>query len=376
MAKTCFYDILEVERGVSTDDLKKSYRKKAMRYHPDRNHDDTEAEAKFKEVSEAYEILKDDQKRAAYDQYGHAAFENGGMGRGGMGGGGFDSAFSDIFEDLFGMGGGGRRQSSGPSRGADLRYNLAITLEDAFTGKEEKITIPTTITCDDCDGTGAEEGSKPETCTSCGGVGKVRTQQGFFTVERTCPRCQGQGMVISRPCGGCHGAGNKQKNKSLSVKIPSGVEDGTRIRLQGEGECGPQNGPCGDLYIFITLEYHPIFQRDGSTIFCNVPIALTTAALGGEINVPTVNCKKAKLKINAGNQTGKQYRLRGKGMPVLHSQQFGDMVIQTSVETPVNMTKKQKELLRAFADDCGDDVSPESSGFFDKVKELWDDLTE
>lgn len=375
MAKTCFYDILEVERGVSAEELKKSYRKKAMRYHPDRNKGDTEAESKFKEVGEAYEILKDDQKRAAYDQFGHAAFENGGMGRGGMGGGGFDSAFSDIFEDLFGMGGGHSRRNNAPSRGADLRYNLTITLEDAFTGKHEKITIPTTVTCDECDGTGAEEGSKPETCNSCGGIGKVRTQQGFFTVERTCPRCQGQGRVISRPCGECHGAGNKQKNKSLSVKIPAGVEDGTRIRLQGEGECGPRGGPCGDLYIFITLEYHPIFQRDGSTIFCNVPIALTTAALGREIDVPTVNGKKAKVKINAGNQTGKQYRLRGKGMPVLHSQQFGDMVIQTTVETPVNMTKKQKELLRAFADDCGDDVSPESSGFFDKVKELWDDLT-
>lgn len=375
MAKTCFYDILEVERGVSAGDLKKSYRKKAMQYHPDRNHDDAEAEDKFKEVSEAYDVLKDEQKRAAYDQYGHAAFENGGMGRGGMGNGGFDSAFSDIFEDLFGMGDGRSRRRDAPSRGADLRYNLTITLEDAYTGKEEKITIPTTVTCGDCEGTGAEEGSKPEVCTSCGGVGKVRTQQGFFTVERTCPTCQGQGRVISRPCGGCHGSGNKHKNKSLSVKIPAGVEDGTRIRLQGEGESGPRNGPSGDLYIFISIEYHPIFQRDGATIFCNVPIALTTAALGGEINVPTVNGKKAKVKINVGNQTGKQYRLRGKGMPVLHSQQFGDMVIQTTVETPVDMTRKQKELLRAFADDCGDNVSPESSGFFDKVKELWDDLT-
>lgn len=370
MAKTCFYDILEVERSVSAGDLKKSYRKKAMRFHPDRNQGDAEAEAKFKEIGEAYEILKDDQKRAAYDQYGHAAFENGGGG-----GGGFDSAFSDIFEDLFGMGGGNRRRRSAPGRGADLRYNLTITLEDAYCGKSEKITIPTTVSCDTCDGSGAEEGSKPESCTSCGGIGKVRTQQGFFTVERTCPRCQGQGMVIAQPCHGCHGAGHKQKNKTLSVKIPAGVEDGTRIRLQGEGECGPHNGPCGDLYIFITIEYHPIFQRDGSTIFCTVPIALTTAALGGEINIPTVNGKKTKVKINAGNQTGKQYRLRGKGMPVLHSQQFGDMVIQTTVETPVNMTRKQKELLRAFADDCSDDVSPESSGFLDKVKELWDDLT-
>jgi len=375
MAKTCYYDILEVDRTVSAAELKKSYRKKAMQYHPDRNPGNSDAESRFKEVSEAYDILKDEQKRAAYDQYGHAAFENGGRGGNGMGGG-FDSAFSDIFEDLFGMGGGARGGRSGPGRGADLRYNLTITLEDAFTGREEKITIPTAVACDECDGSGAEAGTKPEACSSCGGIGKVRTQQGFFTVERTCPRCHGQGKVISSPCPGCHGAGHKQKNKTLSVKIPAGVEDGTRIRLQGEGECGPQNGPCGDLYIFISIEYHPIFQRDGATIFCNVPIAMATAALGGEINVPTVNGKKAKVKIKAGNQTGKQYRLRGKGMPILNSQNSGDMVIQTTVETPVNMTKKQKELLRAFADDCSDNVSPESSGFFDKVKELWDDLTE
>ncbi len=374
MAKICYYEILEVERGASEADLKKSYRKKAMQYHPDRNPGDAAAEAKFKEINEAYDILKDGQKRAAYDQYGHAAFENGGMGGGGMGGG-FDNSFSDIFEDLFGMGGGRSQRRGGPSRGADLRYNLTITLEDAFTGKEEKITIPTTITCDSCEGTGAREGSKPETCGGCGGIGKIRTQQGFFTVERTCPKCQGQGQVISDPCRDCHGVGQKQKNKSLSVKIPAGVEDGTRIRLQGEGESGAKNGPSGDLYIFISIEYHPIFQRDGATIFCEVPIALTTAALGGEINVPTVNGKKAKVKISAGNQTGKQYRLRGKGMPILHSTQFGDMVIQTTVETPVNMTKKQKELLRAFANECGDNVSPESSGFFNKVKELWDDLT-
>jgi len=375
MAKTCYYDILEVDRTVSAAELKKSYRKKAMQYHPDRNPGNSDAESRFKEVSEAYDILKDEQKRAAYDQYGHAAFENGGRGGNGMGGG-FDSAFSDIFEDLFGMGGGRSGGRSGPGRGADLRYNLTITLEDAFTGREEKITIPTAVACDECDGSGAEAGTKPEACSSCGGIGKVRTQQGFFTVERTCPRCHGQGKVISSPCPGCHGTGHKQKNKTLSVKIPAGVEDGTRIRLQGEGECGPQNGPCGDLYIFISIEYHPIFQRDGATIFCNVPIAMATAALGGEINVPTVDGKKARVKIKAGNQTGKQYRLRGKGMPILHSQNYGDMVIQTTVETPVNMTKKQKELLRAFADDCSDNVSPESSGFFDKVKELWDDLTE
>ncbi|MCF8473832.1 MAG: molecular chaperone DnaJ [Emcibacter sp.] len=374
MAKICYYEMLDVERTVTADDLKKSYRKKAMLYHPDRNPGDAEAEAKFKEISEAYDILKDDQKRAAYDRFGHAAFENGGMGGGGRGGG-FDSSFSDIFEDLFGMSGGRGRQNSGPRRGADLRYNLTITLEDAYSGKEEKITIPTSVSCTECDGSGAAHGSKPQSCGGCGGVGKVRTQQGFFTVERTCPRCQGQGKVISHPCEKCHGTGSKQKNKSLSVKIPAGVEDGTRIRLQNEGESGPQNGPKGDLYIFISIEYHPIFQRDGSTIFCNVPIAMTTAALGAEIDIPTINGGKTKTKISAGTQTGKQYRLHGKGMPILHSQQFGDMIIQTTVETPVNMTKKQKELLRAFADECGDEVSPESSGFFGKVKELWEDLT-
>ncbi len=375
MAKVCFYELLEVDRGVSAADLKKAYRKKAMQFHPDRNPDNAAAEAKFKEVNEAYDILKDDQKRAAYDRYGHAAFENGGMGNGGMGGG-FDSAFSDIFEDLFGMGGGRSRRRGGPSRGADLRYNMTVTLEAAYNGKEEKITIPTSVICDECDGSGAEAGSKPESCGACGGMGKVRTQQGFFTVERTCPRCQGQGQVISSPCGGCHGTGRKQKNKTLSVKIPAGVEDGTRIRLQGEGEPGPTGGPSGDLYIFISIEYHPIFQREGSTIFCHVPIAMTTAALGGEIEVPTVNGKKAKVKISAGTQTGKQFRLREKGMPILHSRQFGDMVIQATVETPVNMTKKQKQLLRAYADECGDSVSPESSGFFNKVKDLWEDLTE
>ncbi|MCF6214541.1 MAG: molecular chaperone DnaJ [Emcibacter sp.] len=375
MAKICFYEILEVERNASAADLKKSYRKMAMQYHPDRNPNDEAAEAKFKEISQAYDILKNDQKRAAYDQYGHAAFENGGGGPGGMGGG-FDGAFSDIFEDLFGMGGGRSGRSNGPSRGADLRYNLTITLEDAFTGKEEKITIPTSVSCEGCGGSGAEAGSKPEPCGGCNGIGKVRTQQGFFTVERTCPRCQGQGKVITNPCGECHGTGSLQKKNTLSVKIPPGVEDGTRIRLQGKGESGALNGPSGDLYIFISLEYHPIFQRDGAEIYCNVPIALTTAALGGEIDVPTVNGGKAKVKINAGNQTGKQYRLKNKGMPILHSEQFGDMIIQTVVETPVNMTKKQKELLRAFANECGDNVSPESAGFFNKVKELWEDLTD
>ncbi|MFC7049786.1 molecular chaperone DnaJ [Emcibacter nanhaiensis] len=377
MAKACFYEILEVERSASSADLKKAYRKKAMQFHPDRNPGNTDAEAKFKEVNEAYDILKDDQKRAAYDQFGHAAFENGGgPGGGGQGFGGFDSAFSDIFEDLFGMAGGRGRRSRANQRGADLRYNLTVTLEDAFSGKEEKITIPRAVPCDACGETGAKEGSSPEVCATCNGIGKVRTQQGFFMVERTCPTCNGKGQVITDPCDKCHGAGQVEETKTLSVKIPSGVEDGTRIRLAGEGERGRRGAPPGDLYIFINIEYHPIFQREGSTIFCEIPIAMTTATLGGEIDVPTVGGEKATLKISAGTQTGKQYRLRGKGMPVLQSSQVGDMVIQARVETPVNLTKKQKQLLRAFADECGDEVSPESSGFFNKVKDLWNDLTE
>tara|TARA_B100001939_G_scaffold339572_1_gene346544 strand:- start:551 stop:1684 length:1134 start_codon:yes stop_codon:yes gene_type:complete len=377
MAKQCYYEILGVDRTVSSAELKKAFRKKAMQFHPDRNPGDCEAETKFKEINEAYDILKDEQKRAAYDRYGHAAFENGGMGNHGGGGfGGFESAFSDIFEDLFGMGSSRGRRGNRGRRGADLRYNLTITLEDAFTGKEEKITIPRAELCGECQGSGAEAGSSPEVCMTCNGIGKVRTQQGFFMVERTCPACQGRGQVITSPCKNCHGAGKVEKRKTLSVKIPAGVEDGTRIRLQGEGECGSRGAPNGDLYIFIHMEYHPIFQRDGSTIFCEVPIPMTVAALGGEIEVPTVDGQKTALKISPGTQTGKQYRLRGKGMPILHSSQYGDMVIQTRVETPVNMTKKQKQLLREFANECGDDVSPESSGFLNKVKELWDDLTD
>ncbi|WP_321393450.1 molecular chaperone DnaJ [Emcibacter sp.] len=377
MAKACYYEVLEVERSVTAADLKKAYRKKAMQFHPDRNQDDAEAESKFKEVSEAYDILKDDQKRAAYDQFGHAAFENGGgPGAGGQGFGGFDSAFSDIFEDLFGMAGGRSRRSRANQRGADLRYNLTVTLEDAFSGKEEKISIPRAVPCDECDETGAQPGSSPEICSTCNGIGKVRTQQGFFMVERACPSCHGKGQVIADPCEKCHGAGQVEEHKTLSVKIPRGVEDGTRIRLQGEGERGKRGAPPGDLYIFINIEYHPIFQRDGATIFCEIPIAMTTATLGGDIDVPTVGGERASVKISAGTQTGKQYRLRGKGMPVLQSTQVGDMIIQTRVETPVNLTKKQKQLLRAFADECGDEVSPESSGFFNKVKDLWNDLTD
>jgi molecular chaperone DnaJ len=378
MSKEDYYETLGVDRSTDKAGLKSAYRKLAMKYHPDKNQGDDTAEAKFKEISEAYEVLKDDQKRSAYDQYGHSAFENGG---GGGGGGfhGFESGgFSDIFEDLFGMGGGGgerRRDPNASRRGADLRYNLTINLEDAFNGKSEKIKIPTSVVCDTCDGTGSEDGTKPSACTTCNGVGKVRTQQGFFMVERTCPACRGNGLVIENPCGDCSGTGSKNKNKTLDVKIPAGVEEGTRIRLSGEGKAGERNGPSGDLYIFIDIEYHPIFQRDGSTVFCEIPIPMTTATLGGNIDVPTVDGKTATVKIPKGTQTGKRMKIHGKGMTILNNGGFGDMVIQATVETPVDLSKKQKELLRAFAEDCGDNVSPEASGFLNKAKELWEDLT-
>ena len=376
MSKQCYYEMLGVSKTADGATLKSAYRKLAMQYHPDRNPDDAAAEAKFKEVSEAYDVLKDDQKRSAYDQFGHGAFENGGMG----GAGGFHgfeaSGFSDIFEDLFGMGGGRRRDPNASRRGADLRYNLSVTLEDAFRGKSEKITIPTEVACDTCDGTGSADGTKPSACTTCNGIGKVRTQQGFFMVERTCPTCQGQGLVIENPCGECHGSGKKSKNKTLDVKIPAGVEEGTRIRLSGEGKAGARGGQNGDLYIFINIEYHPIFERDGSTVYCQVPIPMTTATLGGTIEVPTVGGEKADVKIPAGTPTGRRFKISGKGMPVLNRGTHGDMIIEAQVETPVNLNKKQKELLRAFAEECGDDVSPEASGFFNKVKELWEDLTD
>lgn len=377
MSKLCYYEMLEVSKGADASTLKSAYRKLAMQFHPDKNPGDASAEAKFKEVSEAYDVLKDDQKRAAYDQFGHSAFENGGMGGGGGGFHGFEaSGFSDIFEDLFGMGGGRRRDPNAASRGADLRYNLSVTLEDAFRGISEKITIPTDVSCDSCDGSGSEDGTKPTACTSCNGIGKVRSQQGFFMVERTCPSCQGKGLVIENPCNDCHGSGKKKKNKTLDVKIPAGVEEGTRIRLSGEGKAGTRGGPSGDLYIFIDIEYHPIFQRDGSTVYCEVPIPMTTATLGGTIGVPTVGGEKAEVKISAGTPTGKRFKIPGKGMPILNRGTNGDMVIEASVETPVNLSKKQKELLRAFADECGDNVSPEASGFFNKVKELWEEITD
>lgn len=379
MAKADYYDLLGVGRDADEKQLKSAYRKLAMQYHPDRNPDNPEAEQKFKEVSEAYDVLKDADKRAAYDRYGHAAFEGGMGGPGGAGAAGFD--FTDVFDDLFGdfMGRGGRggRRRGGGGRGADLRYNLEINMEDAYQGKTIQITVPSSVACDTCSGSGAAPGSQPEVCGACGGQGKVRTNQGFFMVERTCPKCGGQGQVITNPCTTCVGAGKVNKEKKLEVKIPKGVDDGNRIRLAGEGEAGTRGGPAGDLYIFLSVKPHPLFRRDGDMLFCQVPIEMTKAILGGQIEVPTISGKRARLKIPEGTQSGRQFRLKGQGMPELNGGYTGDMIIETQVETPVNLTKKQRELIEEFAGVKGDtSSSPRTEGFFSKVKDLWDDLTE
>jgi molecular chaperone DnaJ len=382
MSKRDYYEVLGASKGASADELKKAYRKKAKELHPDRNADNPDAEAQFKEVNEAYEVLKDAEKKAAYDRYGHAAFE-GGMGGGPRpGGGGFGGgqgdfgSFSDIFEDLFGgaMGGGGRgggRQRA--SRGADLRYNLRVTLEDAFSGLQKTINVPTSVQCGECNGSGAEGGAEPTTCPTCSGMGKVRATQGFFTVERTCPTCSGLGQIIKNPCKVCSGTGRTQKERALSVNIPAGVETGTRIRLAGEGEAGMRGGPPGDLYIFIEVEQHKIFERDGVELHCRVPVSITTAALGGDIEVPTIDGGRSRVKIPAGSQSGRQMRLRGKGMPALRGGGSGDMFIELAVETPVNLTARQKELLREF-DELSEHNNPESSTFFSSVKSFWDSM--
>ena len=387
MAKRDFYDVLGVSRGASEDEIKKAYRRKAKELHPDRNADNPDAEAQFKEVNEAYEALKDPEKKAAYDQLGHAAGAGGlggaGAGRrpGGAGGSGagqgdFASAFSDVFDDLFGdfMGGrGGAGQRQRAARGADLRYNLRITLEEAFSGLQKTINVPSSVTCAECSGTGAEGGAEPVTCPTCSGMGKVRAQQGFFTVERTCPTCSGLGQIIKNPCSACGGAGRVEKERALSVNIPAGVETGTRIRLAGEGDAGLRGGPPGDLYIFIEVVEHELFQRDGQNLYCRVPVSITTAALGGDVEVPTIDGGRARVKVPAGSQTGKQLRLRGKGMPALRGQSMGDMFIELAVETPVNLTAKQKELLREF-ERLSEDNNPHRSSFFDQVKSFWDGM--
>lgn len=378
MSKADFYDTLGVDRGADDKTLKSAYRKKAMQYHPDRNPGDAQAEANFKEINAAYEALKDPQKRAAYDRFGHAAFEQGGPGGPGGGGGDFGASMSDIFEDIFGdfMGGGGgaRRGRTASNRGADLRYNLEISLEEAFAGKTVDIDIPSSVSCEKCSGSGARPGSDPTSCGTCGGIGKVRAAQGFFTIERTCPTCQGRGEIITDPCDNCSGDGRVHEERSLSVNIPAGIEDGTRIRLANEGEAGERGGPTGDLYIFVSLKPHDFFQRDGSDIFCRVPISLTTAALGGQFDVPTVDGGKTRVKVPDGSQSGKQFRLRGKGMSVLRAKQRGDMYIQIAVETPSNLSKRQRELLQEFEKESSADNNPQSHGFFARMRDFFENL--
>lgn len=374
MSKRDYYDVLGVDRNASEQQLKSAYRKLAKEFHPDRNPGDAKAEQSFKEANEAYEVLKDQQKRAAYDQFGHGAFEGGG-GPGGFGPE-FAHSMEDIFENFFGdiMGGRrGQRGQSGRERGSDLRYNMDITLEEAFSGKTAEIRVPTSVICDTCSGSGCKPGSTPRTCGTCGGYGKVRASQGFFTIERTCHTCQGRGVVIDDPCSKCSGSGRINKERTLSVNIPAGVEDGTRIRLAGEGEAGLRAGPAGDLYIFLSIQPDPFFQRDGPDVFCRVPISMVKAALGGEVEVPTVGGGVYSVKIPAGSQSGTQLRLNGKGMPVLHKKLTGNMFIQIEVETPKKLTKRQKELLKEFEKESRDETSPDSQGFLDRVKKFFAD---
>ncbi|MCP4071173.1 MAG: molecular chaperone DnaJ [Hyphomicrobiales bacterium] len=374
MTKTDYYETLGVERSADGKELKSAFRKLAMKFHPDRNPDNPGAEQSFKELNEAYEVLKDGDKRAAYDRFGHAAFQNGGGAQGGFSGD-FGSSMGDIFEDIFGdMMGGRRRSSGGRERGADLRYNMEVTLEEAFEGKTAQIDIPSAVSCEECSGTGAKPGSSPTTCGTCGGNGRVRASQGFFSVERTCPTCQGRGEIISDPCDECSGAGRVTKERSLSVNIPAGIEDGVRIRLSGEGEAGTRGGPTGDLYIFISIKPHEFFQRDGSDLFCRIPVSMITAALGGQFEVATLDNSKARVKIPEGTQTGKQFRLKGKGMPVLRSNSQGDLYIQVVTETPQKLSRRQRELLEEFEKLSSKENSPESNGFFSRMKSFLDGL--
>ena len=382
MAQRDYYDVLGVGRDADEAQIKSAFRKKAMQYHPDRNPGDGEAERSFKQVNEAYEILKDAEKRAAYDRFGHAAFEQGGgPGQGGFGPGGFEfnfggGSFGDIFEDIFGdisgMNQGGRRRQ--PSRGQDLRYNMEVNLEDAFTGRQTTIRVPSADECTACGGTGSEGGAAKVTCSYCGGRGRVRASQGFFTVERTCPQCQGEGEVIENPCRVCNGTGQVRREKTLSVNIPAGVDDGTRIRLAGEGEPGMRGAPAGDLYIFVSVAPHDVFHRDGANIYCQVPLPMTTAALGGTLEVPTVEGMRARVTIPEGAQSGDQFRLRGKGMSQLRSRARGDMYIEIEVETPRNLSAGQREILERFREAGGDSNSPKSADFFERVKTLWEGL--
>ena len=372
MSKRDYYEVLGINKAASQEEIKKAFRTKAKELHPDRNSDNPNAEAQFKEANEAYDILKDEKKKAAYDRYGHAAFE-GGMGGGGargFGGSDFSSAFSDVFDDLFGDMMGGRSGQNRSTRGSDLRYNLRVTLEEAYSGLQKTINVPSTVQCTPCNGSGAQSGTEPTTCSTCAGMGKVRASQGFFTVERSCPACSGLGQVIKNPCRSCGGQGRTKKDRALSVNIPAGVETGTRIRLSGEGEVGVRGGAQGDLYIFIEVAQHKIFERDGHNLFCRVPVSMARAALGGDIEVPTMDGGRSRVKVPAGSQSGRQMRLRSKGMPAIKSSQYGDMFIELAVETPVNLTKRQKEILKEFSNE-GNSKGPQTDSFSEKLKKFW-----
>ncbi|TYR31647.1 molecular chaperone DnaJ [Mesorhizobium microcysteis] len=366
--KADFYETLGVQKGADDKELKAAFRKLAMQFHPDRNPGDEACEHKFKEINEAYETLKDPQKRAAYDRFGHAAFENGG-GAQGFGAGGFADIFEDIFGDMMGR---QRRSSGGRERGADLRYNMEITLEEAFGGKTAQIHVPASVVCDECTGSGAKPGTQPVTCQMCSGSGRVRASQGFFSIERTCPQCQGRGQTIKDPCPKCSGQGRVTEERSLSVNIPAGIEDGTRIRLAGEGEAGMRGGPAGDLYIFLSVKPHEFFQRDGADLFCKAPISMTTAALGGSFEVATLDGTQTRVKVPEGTQNGKQFRLRGKGMPILRQPNVGDLYIQVAIETPQNLTKRQRELLQEFEEISSQENNPQSTGFFSRMKDFFE----
>ena len=375
MAKRDYYEIIGVSKGIDAKELKKAYRKLAMKYHPDRNPDDKDADAKFKEATEAYEILGDQQKRAAYDQYGHAGVDPNAAGGGfGGGGGNFSDVFGDVFGDIFGGGGGGGGRRGGPQRGSDLRYTMDLSLEEAVRGIEKKIRVPTLTSCDPCGGSGAKPGTKPKTCGTCGGAGQVRMQQGFFSVQQTCPSCRGQGTMIDDPCNSCHGRGVKEETKTLSVKIPPGVDTGDRIRLSGEGEAGAMGGPAGDLYVQVSVREHELFHRDGRNLYCDVPISIVDAALGGELEIPTLD-GRVKLKIPAETQSGKLFRLRGKGVTPVRGGAAGDLLCRVQVETPVNLNSNQKDLLMKFQESLtGEKHSPQKKTWFEGVKRFFEDI--
>ncbi|MBY0421895.1 MAG: molecular chaperone DnaJ [Parvularculaceae bacterium] len=366
-----FYSVLGVDRSADDSAIKSAFRKGAMKYHPDRNKDDPEAEQKFKEINAAYEILSDPQKRAAYDRFGHAAFQNGGGAGGGPFGAGFNaSAFGDIFDTIFSDFVGGQRQR-GPGRGADLKYSLDITLAEAFAGKKAEIHVPGSVTCERCEGSGARAGAGPSTCATCRGVGRVRMQQGFFTIERTCPHCNGEGRVVTDPCTDCNGQGRLRRERTLAVDVPAGIEDGTRIRLAGEGDAGPRGGPEGDLYIFVNVEDHEFFERDGADLYCALPVPMTTAALGGDLEAPTIDGGRVRVELPEGVQTGKKFRVKGKGMTRLNQKGRGDLIVEIQVETPVGLNARQKELLREFCEAGGSEKCPQSQGFFERAKRFW-----